>query len=170
MVCRSRGVRIAFEKRRSSEITRPNNCVPSVGRYTVSFRRAVLIFIISLSRPARQKLTNDRIKGHSLDDIRDPRSYAELIATGGQLYEALADYYLRVNGWWSAKGKSIPRVLERLDTTVSSKYCERFEALFRHGDPSAVIALAEELLQAHGGLFFDGRRGDAPPQWRKPIA
>ena len=105
-----------------------------------------------------------------LDDIRDPRSYAELIATGGQLYEALADYYLRANGWWSAKGKSIPRVLERQDPTVSGKYCESFEALFRHGDPSAVIALSEELLQAHGGLFFEGHRGDAPPQWRKPIA
>ena len=48
-------------------------------------------------------------------------------------------------------------------------HCESFEALFRHGDPSAVIALSEELLQARGGLFFEGHRGDAPPQWRKPI-
>jgi predicted nucleotidyltransferase len=103
-----------------------------------------------------------------LDDIRDPRSYAELIATGGRLYEALADYYLRANGRWSAKGKSIPQVLERLDPTVSGKYCESFEALFRHGDPSAVIALSEELLQTRGGLFFEGHRADAPsPRWRR---
>ena len=105
-----------------------------------------------------------------LDDIRDPRSYAELIATGGQLYEALADYYCRANGQWSAKGKSIPRVLEGLDPTVCRKYGESFEALFRRGDPSAVIALAEELLQARGGLFFEGHRVDAPTQWRRPIA
>jgi hypothetical protein len=115
-------------------------------------------------RKLRYSITN------LLDDIRDPRSYAELIATGGQLYEALADYYLRANGRWSARGKSIPRVLERLDPRVSGKYCERFEALFRHGDPSGVIALSEELLQARGGLLFEGHRADAPSQWRKPIA
>ena len=104
-----------------------------------------------------------------LDDIRDPRSYAELIATGGQLYEALADYYLRKNGLWSAKGKSIPRVLERVDSDVSLRYRESFETLFRRGDASAVIAFAEALLQTHGGLLFDGYRGDAPPEWRKPL-
>jgi predicted nucleotidyltransferase len=49
-----------------------------------------------------------------LDDIRDPRSYAELIATGGQLYEALANYHLRASGQWSGEGKSIPRVLARV--------------------------------------------------------
>ena len=28
---------------------------------------------------------------------------------------------------------------------------------------------AEELLQADGGLLFDGYRLDAPPEWRQPI-
>ena len=35
--------------------------------------------------------------------------------------------------------------------------------------PDAVIALAEELLQADGGLLFDGYRLDAPPEWRQPF-
>lgn len=105
-----------------------------------------------------------------LDDIRDPRSYAELIATAGELYEALANYYFRVNDRWSAKGKSIPRVLEQVDSYVASRYREGFETLFRIGDASAVIALAEELLHAHGGLLFEGHKGDAPRQWRKPLA
>jgi hypothetical protein len=104
-----------------------------------------------------------------LDDMRDSRSYAELIATGGQLYEALADYYLRKNGLWSAKVKSIPRVLERADSDISLRYGESFETLFRCGDASAVIVFAEELLQTHGGLLFEGYRGDAPPEWRKPL-
>jgi hypothetical protein len=104
-----------------------------------------------------------------LDDIRDPRSYAELIATGAQLYEAVADYYLRVNGFWSAKGKSIPRVLERVAPELCEKYCESFETLFRNGEASAAIALAEELLQTNGGLLFEGYKRDAPPEWRKPL-
>lgn len=76
-----------------------------------------------------------------LDDTRDPRSYAELVATGAQLYEALADYYLRTKGFWSAKGKSIPRALERVAPELCEKYCESFETLFRSGDASAAIAL-----------------------------
>lgn len=104
-----------------------------------------------------------------LDDMRAPRSYAELVATGGQLYQALANYYLRKNGLWSAKGKSIPRVLARVDSGLSLRYGESFETLFRRGDVSAVVALAEELLQTHGGLLFEGYRGDAPPEWRKPL-
>src|SRR5204863_8980776 len=35
-----------------------------------------------------------------VDDIRQPRSQAELVAAGTQLYEALADYYFRTNNLW----------------------------------------------------------------------
>ena len=102
-----------------------------------------------------------------LDDIRDPRSYAELVATGGQLFEALANYYLRRNGLWSAKGKSIPRVLARAEAAFAEKYRQASERLFRNGDASVVIGLAEDVLQPHGGLLFEGYRGDAPAHWRK---
>jgi hypothetical protein len=82
----------------------------------------------------------------------------------------VADYYLRVNRQWSAKGKSIPRVLERVYPEVFSKYCESFEALFKRGDPTSAMALTETLLRARGGLLFEGYRGEAPSQWRKPLA
>lgn len=103
-----------------------------------------------------------------LDDIRDPRSYAELVATGGQLHEALADYYFRANGRWSARGKSIPRVLETVDPVFAARYRDSFEVLYRRGDACAVIALAEEVLNAHGGLLFEGDHRPAPAEWRKP--
>lgn len=99
-----------------------------------------------------------------LDDIRDPRSYAELIATAGQLYEALANYYFRVNVRWSAKGKSIPRTLEQVDSYVASRYREGFETLFRIGDASVVIALASISL-ARGP---SASRVREPGQWIEP--
>ena len=65
-----------------------------------------------------------------VDDIRHPRSKNELVATGAELYEALADYYFRRNNLWSAKGKSIPRILKQADTDLSARYCISFEELF----------------------------------------
>ena len=102
-----------------------------------------------------------------LDDLRAPRSDAELWATGTQLYTALADYYLRSRGRWSARGKSIPRVLARADSAVAVRFDACFERLFRSADSSGAIALAEELLQPDGGLLFEGYRLDAPPEWTR---
>ena len=104
------------------------------------------------------------------DDVRQPRSKDELFASGAELYEALADYYFRTNNLWSAKGKSIPRILKQADADLCLRYCNSFEELFSHGHPEKVIALVDELLQANGGFLFDGHRLDAPPDYRKPLA
>jgi predicted nucleotidyltransferase len=104
-----------------------------------------------------------------VDDIREPRSRDELTAAGAKLFEALANYYLRTRGLWSATGKSIPRALERADAALCGRYCRSFEDLFTRDDGRTVIALAEELL-TQGGFLFDGYRLDAPAEWRKPIA
>jgi hypothetical protein len=104
-----------------------------------------------------------------VDDIRQPRSKAELVAVGAELYEALADYYFRVNNLWSAKGKSVPRVLEQADADLGLRYCEAFEELFADGKSEKVIALSEEILSPNGGFLFDGHRLDAPVDYRKPL-
>jgi predicted nucleotidyltransferase len=103
-----------------------------------------------------------------IDDLRAPRSQDELIGTGSQLYEQLADYHLRRQGLWSAKGKAIPRVLRQADPELCLKYSQSFNNLFKLGDATGVIELAEELLEAAGGPLFEGYRSDAPPTWRKP--
>lgn len=103
-----------------------------------------------------------------LDDLRAPRSHDELMATGGQLYDRLADYHLRRLGHWSGKGKALPRALQRVDRDLCVRYCRSFDKLFRLDDASEVIALAEELLRPAGGPLFDGFRSDAPAAWRKP--
>jgi len=103
-----------------------------------------------------------------LDDVREWRSMEELMASGSRLFEKLADYHLRSIGHWSARGKAIPRALQRADPTLCTRYCRAFESLFQEGDVGPVIQLTEELLAPHGGLLFDGYRSDAPPGWRTP--
>lgn len=105
-----------------------------------------------------------------VDDIRQPRSKDELVASGAELYEALANYYLRTNKLWSAKGKSIPRILRQADADLSLRYAASFDELFAYGHPEYVVALVEEILRPHGGFLFDRHRLDAPANYRKPLA
>lgn len=102
-----------------------------------------------------------------VDDIRQPRSKAELIAAGSELYEALADYYFRANNLWSAKGKSIPRILNQANANLCLSYCTAFEELFGDGLPEKVVALADEILTPGGGFLFGGYRIEAPANYRK---
>lgn len=102
-----------------------------------------------------------------LDDIREPRSYHELVATGAKLHETLANHYCRINGLWSGSKKSIPRVLKRHDADFQQSFNQSFERLFRDDDPSLVIALAEDILAQNGGLLFEGYLLAAPENWRK---
>lgn len=83
-------------------------------------------------------------------------------------FRQLADYHLRRQGLWSAKGKAIPRALHRADLDLCARYCQSFDNLFKLGDAQAVIQLAEDLLRAGGGPLFEGYRADAPASWRKP--
>ena len=102
-----------------------------------------------------------------LDDLRAPRSQDEMVGTGARLYEQLADYYLRHRGFWSAKGKAIPRVLRQTNAALSAEYSEAFSDLFARGHPEGVIRLAEDILRGSGGPLFEGYRADAPSTWRR---
>jgi len=102
-----------------------------------------------------------------IDDIRAPQSDAELMATGAKLFDVLLDYYFRSNRLWSASGKMAIRRLLEVDTGLATKFESSFKKLFTNSDPSACIALAEEILSAKGGFLFDGYRLDAPESWRR---
>lgn len=104
-----------------------------------------------------------------IDDIRQPRSREELVASGAELYGALANYYFRANGLWSAVNKSIPRKLGKTDPELYSRFREGFEELFAGGRSDKVITLAEEILKPHGGFLFDGYKHEASPACRKPL-
>ncbi len=104
-----------------------------------------------------------------VDDIRAPRSKEELTASATVLYTLLADFYFRVNGFWSAKSKSIPRNLQKINPELRQKFRASFEELFVAGKPEKVVELAKELLEPHGGFMFDGLRLDSSPDCKKPL-
>lgn len=104
-----------------------------------------------------------------IDDIRAPRSKEEMTASATVLYTLLADFYFRTNGFWSAKSKSIPRNLQKINPELRQKFRASFEELFVAGKPEKVIELAEELLEPHGGFMFDGLRLDSSPDCKKPL-
>jgi hypothetical protein len=144
------------------EIPAPNDMSRELKRLAAS--------VIATGPPALDPQTEQRMRyfvSDLIDDLRAPRSRDELIGTGARLYEQLADYHLRRQGLWSAKGKAIPRALRQADPELCEKYCQDFSTLFTQGDAADVVRLAEELLRPAGGPLFDGYRADAPPAWRK---
>ena len=105
-----------------------------------------------------------------VDDIRQPRSREELVASGVELYNALATYYFRANGLWPAVNKSIPRALGLADPELFSWFCGSFDQLFKDGRSEEVITLAENILKQHGGFLFDGYKNNASTACRKPLS
>lgn len=100
-----------------------------------------------------------------LDDLRGHRSAEEILAIGAALYAALAEFILRSRGRWAGAGKWLWRRLAMEDPELARRFSGAFEALYR-GDPSPVIALAEEALAPFGGLLFEGDREAAAPDAR----
>lgn len=102
-----------------------------------------------------------------IDDIREPRSRAELMGSGAQLLNVLADFYFRANGKWSASGKTIFRKLAAADVKMQKEFEFAFSELFAEANSVPCIELAEKVLKDKGGFLFDGYRSDAPADWRK---
>ncbi|MBK8247502.1 MAG: nucleotidyltransferase domain-containing protein [Gemmatimonadetes bacterium] len=103
-----------------------------------------------------------------VDDLREPRSRAEQVATAAALHAALSNHFLRRRGAWSAKGKTIPRQLRKIDAVFSETFSASFNALLERGEPAQVITLAEYVLAEDGGWLMEGYRLPAPPEWRLP--
>ncbi|EKU99431.1 hypothetical protein Lepto7375DRAFT_1473 [Leptolyngbya sp. PCC 7375] len=104
-----------------------------------------------------------------IDDIRAPRSRAELIASGTQLYDAVANHYLRSRNLWSATGKTIPRRLQQVAPQFAAQFEDSFTALFAHGKTDELIGVVENMLMPEGGWLFEGYKLVAPVSWRNPI-
>ena len=101
-----------------------------------------------------------------IDDIRAPRSKAELLASGAKLFAELADFYFRSKRLWSATGKTIIRRFDAVDPQLGKRYEHAFRQLFNKADTAPCIVLAEEILKDNGGLLFNGYQLNAPTSWR----
>jgi hypothetical protein len=147
--------------------------IPRVNEFTDSLKQLART-IINAGPPDLSPLEIDRRRygiTDLLDDIREPRNSAELIATGAELFETLADYYFRSNGLWSAQGKTICRRFQAINPDLGERYQMAFQELFGKHNPQACLKLAEEILNNSGGLLFEGYKLNAPASWRieKPV-
>ncbi|MDP2140006.1 MAG: nucleotidyltransferase domain-containing protein [Gammaproteobacteria bacterium] len=102
-----------------------------------------------------------------VEDIRGVLNKDELNATASVLYTAIANHYFRSNGLWSAKGKTIPRRLLKIDREFAGRFAAAFDQAFAYSHPDGIVELAKDLLDRYGGFYFEGNRMDAPSDWRK---
>jgi len=120
--------------------------------------------------PARwsaREINNSRyIISDLIEDLREPRSQSEMYAIVARLYDAISNHFFRSKGLWSAKGKTIPRQLRRIDEAFADKFESAFDSTFARGKVKDLIALADELLSVYGGFLFEGHRLEAPQEWK----
>jgi hypothetical protein len=102
-----------------------------------------------------------------IDDLREPRSRQEMVASSAAVYHELADYYFRCRRSWSGSGKNLVKRMKKIDPAFARQFDEAFEALFLNSQPKLVIELAESIMSANGGPLFDGYRRESPMSWRK---
>jgi hypothetical protein len=102
-----------------------------------------------------------------LDDMRAPRSRQELVASAAHLYNELADFYFRTRRSWTGTGKNLVKRMKRADPGFARKFTDAFDDLFATGQGDRVITMAEELLNQHGGLLFEGYHRFVPIEWRQ---
>jgi hypothetical protein len=102
-----------------------------------------------------------------IDDLRAPRSQQEVIASATLIYNELADYYFRTNGYWSGTGKALIKRMKRYDPVFARRFGEAFDALFGQSQTQKVIDLANELMAPKGGYMFEGYRREVPSDWRE---
>ena len=101
-----------------------------------------------------------------IEDIKASRTRNEMYATASELYHAISNHFFRSQGLWSAKGKTIPRRLHKIDATFAVRFESAFDSVFAYGQVDDLIALVTVLMSKNGGFLFDGYRLDAPPKWR----
>lgn len=145
--------------------------IPKISKFSQAIKQqATLIMELGPLRLSKEDIDKLRYDITNLiDDLRHPRNSHELMATGTALYEALANYCLRANHQWAARGKAIPRALQKYDPALNIKFNECFARLIASGQSETVIALSEELLKPNGGFLFEGHKRIAPEQFRKAL-
>jgi predicted nucleotidyltransferase len=104
-----------------------------------------------------------------LDDLETDRTLAERIAIGAALYPLLVELALRGGSRWNGSGKWHARLLSQMNVSVARQLETAFLSLYDGSDTRAVLRLAENLLDQHGGRLFSGYHSDAPADWRSPF-
>ena len=125
--------------------------------------------IINAGPPSLPQQEIDRqryVLTNLIDDLSGTEDGAVKNAVLSQLHESLGDFHLRSKGAWSGRGKALLRCLRDNDVAFAVRYIESFNTAFSSHDPSAVLALANDVLQPYGGQLWEGHKDVAGPAWR----
>jgi len=95
-----------------------------------------------------------------------PRDEATILAIGTTLYTALAEFFLRARGNWTATGKAIPNALAEADPKIADQFAIAFSSLFKTGNTTPAQILVDAILAPYGGRMRAGFKQQAPPAWR----
>jgi hypothetical protein len=101
-----------------------------------------------------------------LDDFRDERPRAELLAIACKLQPLVYNFSLKARGHWQGSGKTLPRLLQRVAPDLAMLLEGAFETFFRTGDRAPLLLAVQQALAPFGGELFDGYRSDAPATLR----
>lgn len=96
-----------------------------------------------------------------VDDLRAERPLDEIAALSALLYPRLIDLLLLGRNQWTGKGKWGPRLLRRFDPSLADLATKAFAEAVQ-GQTAALLSLAEQVLNQHGGRYLDGYHVDAP--------
>jgi hypothetical protein len=93
-----------------------------------------------------------------LDDLVHATDPGERVVIAVSAWVAVAQDALALGGHWTGNGKWLLRELRDLDRDLADRW------VGAHGDATAIETLVREVLDCHGGPFFDGYRaaGERP--------
>ncbi len=104
-----------------------------------------------------------------VDDLAAERPLDETAAVSAMIYPRLIDLVLLGRSQWTGKGKWGPRLLRRTDPALADRMTKAFQKAVQ-GDAAELLALARQVLDQHGGRYFDGYHVEAPTQARLAAA
>ena len=100
-----------------------------------------------------------------LDDLAGGAAAGIWDAVVVEVWRRTAELYLDASGWWQGNGKWLVREVEACDRSRGTRVAEQLHAglpAALDGDPSALVAAADEVLDLVGGRLWGGFRLDAP--------
>ncbi|TCS94789.1 nucleotidyltransferase domain-containing protein [Hazenella coriacea] len=91
-----------------------------------------------------------------LDDVAGAQVPEEALCAVQALFPLVAEFLLRMNGYWNGKSKWLFRRLQQLDHRLGKKYVKIFEDYYISKQEQPFIHGMEELIEPFGGRLFAG--------------
>lgn len=94
-----------------------------------------------------------------VDDVRGDVDGVVGTAIAVETWRRSADLILGINGRWSGGGKWLMREILALDAALGTRWAVTLDGALRsalNGDSSALLKVAEDVLEAAGGRLWEG--------------